>query len=173
MLYVNEKFATAGRGEEGGVPAGSVTKAAKRRFCWRRSSEHRTSRSCQQCQKKGVVLSPADDQQSRMKRSRLSWNAAETARSNASTLKMPTRLRGVIEMKKRKAVDVYFQSVRNKNGMMSWGSESSPLLPRIKTVLRRGKHVKALLDEKCTRAQNKEGLPLLPQEQSCACGDGW
>ena len=39
--------------------------------------------------------------------------------------------------------------------------------------LPKGEHVKALLDEKCKRAQNKQGLPLLPQERSCAREGGW
>ena len=32
---------------------------------------------------------------------------------------------------------------------------------------------KAVLDEKCGRAQNRQGLPVLPEERSRACDGGW
>jgi len=32
---------------------------------------------------------------------------------------------------------------------------------------------KAFLDEKCGGAQNRQGLPVLPEERSRACDGGW
>ena len=36
-----------------------------------------------------------------------------------------------------------------------------------------GEHEKAFLDEKRWGAQNKQALPVLPEERSCACDGGW
>jgi hypothetical protein len=72
--------------------------------------------------------------------------------------KTPRRLRMVIDMKKRKAVDSYFQGIRNKIGkdksvVMLYGNGRFPLSKDEDSVPMGSK--KAFLDEKCLETQNK------------------
>jgi hypothetical protein len=97
------------------------------------------------------------------------WEAAQAA-------KTPTRLRMVIGMKKGKAVDSYFQAIRNKVGkerhraVRQW---QFLVLVKGRGQYSDGEHERVFLDEKCRGAQNKQGLPVLPEERSCACDGEW
>ena len=98
------------------------------------------------------------------------WEAVQASRT-------PRRLRMVIGMKERNAVDSYFQAIRNKAGsdksiIMPHGNGSFPPSSKDEdSVPTRSK--KAFLGEKCCGAQNKQKLPLLPKEQSCAGDREW
>ena len=97
------------------------------------------------------------------------WEAVQAS-------KTPRRLRMVIGMTKGKAADSYFQAIRNKVGkerhhaVRQW---QFLLLVKERGQCSDGEHEKALLDEKCWGAQNKQGLPVLPEERSCACDGEW
>ena len=82
----------------------------------------------------------------------------------------------VIGMKKGKAVDSYFQAIRNKVGkerhraVRQW---QFLVLVKGGRQCSDGEHERVFLDEKCWGAQNKQGLPVLPEERSCACDGEW
>jgi hypothetical protein len=102
------------------------------------------------------IVPPLDSMQER-------WEAVQS--------KTPQRLWLVIDMKKRKAADSYFQATRNKNVMMLHSNRRFPPSSIDDSVPTGSK--KAFLDEKCWEAQNKQGLPVLPEGRSCACDGGW
>ena len=82
----------------------------------------------------------------------------------------------VIGMKKRRAVDSYFQPIKDKvrgdtNVMMLHSNRRFPPSSIDDSVSTGSK--KAFLDEECWEAQNKQGLPVLLEERSCACDGGW
>jgi hypothetical protein len=53
--------------------------------------------------------------------------------------------------------------------MMKFPSDYSMLSLELNCIVLQ----KAFLDKKCREAQNKQGLPVLPEERSCACNGGW
>ena len=83
----------------------------------------------------------------------------------------------VIDIKKRRAVDSYFQAIKDKvredtNVMMLCGNGRFPPSSKDEdSVPTRSK--KAFLGEKCCGAQNKQKLPLLPKERACAGDSEW
>jgi len=92
---------------------------------------------------------------------------------SSESIKMPRKLQILIDRKKRKAVDSYFQAIRNKVGkdtsvVMLYSNDCFPPWSKEEDSASTGSK-KAFLDEKCWGAQNKQELPLLPEERSCEC----
>ena len=98
------------------------------------------------------------------------WGAVQAS-------KPARRLRMVIDMRKRKTVDSYFQAIQNKVGkdrsvIMLYGNRSFPPSSKDEDCVPTGSMKRHFFDEKCKRARNKQGLPVLPEERSCACDGG-
>ena len=76
-----------------------------------------------------------------------------------------------IHIKKRKAIDSYFRAIRDTNVIMLFRNES--VLPPSKEGDSVSTGSQKAFHEKFWGAQIKQGLPVLPEERSCACDGGW
>ena len=85
--------------------------------------------------------------------------------------KKPRRLRVGIHIKKRKAIDSYFRAIRDTNVVMLFSNESFLPPSRERDSVSTGSQ--KAFHEKFWGAQIKQGLPLLPEERSCASDGGW
>ena len=76
-----------------------------------------------------------------------------------------------IHIKKRKAIDSYFRAIRNTNVIMLFRNES--FLPPSKERDSVSTRSQKAFHEKLWGARFKQGLPVPPEERSCASDGGW